>query len=430
MRILYTVMLALMLPLILARLLWRSVRQRGYRLNITERFGSYHQPSLNDCIWVHAVSVGEARAAEPLIAKLKVQYPERAILLTGMTPAGRATAEQLFGHTVSSVYLPYDFVSLHQRLLDHFQPSILLIMETEIWPNLLHACHRNAVPTLIVNARLSEKSLRRYTQYAAIAALIQQALRSVSFVAAQSSADAERFRALGAAQIVVTGNIKFDVLLDAALIAAGHTWRLGLGSRHVLLCASTREGEEALLLEAYQLAFDADARRNTLLVIVPRHPQRFDRVAGEIENAGLRLIRRSQTVAGAIDLSSAEVLLGDSMGEMAAYLSLCDVAIIGGSFLPLGGQNLIEACTLGKPVIMGPSTFNFAEAARLAQDVGAMVQVDNAPEAMRVAHALLQDEGLITRMSDAGRKLVAANQGSTEKVAALVATAIQNSRAA
>ena len=430
MRIFYTLLLALLLPLILARLLWRSLRQSGYRLNIAERFGRYHQPPLEGCIWIHAVSVGEARAAEPLIAKLKVRYPTRPILLTGMTPTGRATARDLFGHTLTSVYLPYDFVRLHRRLLAHFQPCILLIMETEIWPNLLYTAKRHSLPALIVNARLSEKSLRGYTRFATIAALIRQALRSVSVVAAQSSADAERFRALGAAQIVITGNIKFDVLLDAALIAAGHTWRLGLGSRHVLLCASTREGEEALLLEAYQLAFDADARRNTLLVIVPRHPQRFDRVAGEIENAGLRFIRRSQTVADAIDLSAAEVLLGDSMGEMAAYLSLCDVAIIGGSFLPLGGQNLIEACTLGKPVIMGPSTFNFAEAARLAQDVGAMVQVDNAPEAMRVAHALLQDEGLITRMSDAGRKLVAANQGSTQKVAALVATAIQNSRAA
>ena len=325
MRIFYTLMLALLLPLILARLLWRSLRQSGYRLNIAERFGRYHQPPLEGCIWIHAVSVGEARAAEPLIAKLKVRYPTRPILLTGMTPTGRATARDLFGHTLTSVYLPYDFVRLHRRLLAHFQPCILLIMETEIWPNLLYTAKRHSLPALIVNARLSEKSLRGYTRFATIAALIRQALRSVSVVAAQSSADAERFRALGAAQIVITGNIKFDVLLDAALIAAGHTWRLGLGSRHVLLCASTREGEEALLLEAYQLAFDADARRNTLLVIVPRHPQRFDRVAGEIENAGLRFIRRSQMVADAIDLSSAEVLLGVSMGEMAAYLFLCDV---------------------------------------------------------------------------------------------------------
>ena len=420
MRIFYTLLLALLLPLILARLLWRSLRQSGYRLNIAERFGRYHQPPLEGCIWIHAVSVGEARAAEPLIAKLKVRYPTRPILLTGMTPTGRATARDLFGHTLTSVYLPYDFVRLHRRLLAHFQPCILLIMETEIWPNLLYTAKRHSLPALIVNARLSEKSLRGYTRFATIAALIRQSLRSVSVVAAQSSADAERFRALGAAQIVVTGNIKFDVALDAALIAAGQAWRDGLGSRHVLLCASTREGEESLLLSAYLRTFDRVARGDTLLVIVPRHPQRFDAVAAEIQSAGLRFTRRSQATPDTADFVAIDVWLGDSMGEMAAYLSLCDVAIIGGSFLPLGGQNLIEASALGKPVIMGPSTFNFAEAARLALDVGAMAQVDNAFEAMRVALSLHNDEARRILMGDAGLKLVAANRGSTEKVVALV----------
>ena len=321
---------------------------------------------------------------------------------------------------LTSVYLPYDFVRLHRRLLAHFQPCILLIMETEIWPNLLYTAKRHSLPALIVNARLSEKSLRGYTRFANIAALIRQALRSVSVVAAQSSADAERFRALGAAQIVVTGNIKFDVAPDAALIAPGQAWRDGLGSRHVLLCASTREGEESLLLSAYLRTFDRVARGDTLLVIVPRHPQRFDAVAAEIQSAGLRFTRRSQATPHTADFVAIDVWLGDSMGEMAAYLSLCDVAIIGGSFLPLGGQNLIEASALGKPVIMGPSTFNFAEAARLALDVGAMAQVDNAFEAMRVALSLHNDEARRILMGDAGLKLVAANRGSTEKVVALV----------
>ena len=423
MRIFYTFMLALLLPLILARLLWRSLRQVGYRLNIPERFGQYHQPSLKGCIWIHAVSVGEVRAAEPLICRLKVIYPARPILLTGMTPTGRATAHELFGQLLTCVYLPYDFVTLHQRLLDHFQPSILLIMETEIWPNLLVTCQRNKVPAFMINARLSEKSLRGYTRLAAVHALIRQALQAVTVVAAQSAADAERFRVLGALRaekIVVTGTIKFDVALDPSLIAFGKNWRANCAHQRVLLCASTREGEEALLLDAYVQTFDVETRHDTLLVIVPRHPQRFDHVAIEIENAGLRFSRRSRGAPDDLNVSSAEVLLGDSMGEMAAYYAFCDIAIIGGSFLPLGGQNLIEACASGKPVIMGPSTFNFTEAARLAQDVGAMEQVGNAQDAMRMAHTLLQDDARRMRMADAGRKLVAANHGAAEKVAALI----------
>lgn len=243
-------------------------------------------------------------------------------------------------------------------------------------------------------------------------------------VAAQSTADADRFRALGALngeKIVVTGNIKFDVAYQPHLVELGSRWRTTQRSRQVLLCASTREGEEALLLAAYTQIFDASARRATLLVIVPRHPQRFDQVAVEIKSAGLSLSRRSHETA---ENCASEVLLGDSMGEMVAYFTLCDVAIIGGSFLPLGGQNLIEACALGKPVIMGPSTFNFAEAARLAEAAGAMQPVADTLDAMRSAHAILQDSTRRALMSNAGLRLVEANAGATEKTMALVAAAL------
>ena len=424
MRIVYSILLALALPLIVARLFWRSFKLRGYRENIAERFARYQQPSMHGCIWIHAVSVGETRAALPLIRRLKLRYPARQILLTGMTPTGRATAQELFGDAITCVYLPVDFVALHQRLIDHFRPSILLIMETEIWPNLLHACQRNAIPALIVNARLSEKSLRRYSRVAAVRALVQEALQSMRVVVAQSVDDAERFRILGALsadKIVVTGNIKFDVVTEPAQIARGGQWRAAQPHRRVLLCASTREGEEALLLAAYVRAFDAEARRDTLLVMVPRHPQRFDAVAGEIEGAGLRCARRS---LGMADIDTCDVLLGDSMGEMAAYYSLCDIAIIGGSFLPLGGQNLIEACALGKPVIMGPSIFNFASTVRLAADAGAMEQVSDAPEAMHVAHQLLRDDVRRKNMSEAGFKLIGANRGATEKTLALIVSVL------
>ena len=416
MQALYTLLLALMLPLILARLFWRSLQQREYRENIGERFGRYQNRPLKGCIWIHAVSVGEARAAEPLVARLRALYPLRPILVTGMTPTGRAMAKSLFGDIATCVYLPYDFSALHSRLLIHFSPSVLLIMETEIWPNLLHTCQLNAIPALIVNARLSEKSRHGYARFVAIRTLIQHALQSVHVIAAQSMTDAARFRDLGAPAIVVTGNIKFDVTIEPAMASLGKRWRADLGTRQVLLCASTREGEEAMLLEAYLQIFDATARADMLLVIAPRHPQRFERVADDIERAGLRFSRRSRSTAMLM-----EVLLGDSMGEMAAYYSFCDVVIIGGSFLPLGGQNLIEACASGKPVIMGPSTFNFAEAAQLARNAGAMLPVSDALEAMQTAHRLLQNSALRGEMSVAAFELVDANRGATEKTVALIA---------
>jgi 3-deoxy-D-manno-octulosonic-acid transferase len=416
MRIFYTLLLTMLVPFMVARLLWRSLRQRGYRENVGERFGRYDLPPTKNCIWIHAVSVGETRAAAPLIRELAILYPTRPILLTCMTPTGRATANELFGDSVISVYLPYDFVALHRRLMRHFQPAVLLIMETEIWPNLLYACQKNSVPALLVNARLSEKSTRGYARIAAVRALTKQSLQLFNVVAAQSPADAERFRALGADNIVVSGNIKFDLTLAPEMIKLGQAWRAARGAGLVLVCASTREGEEALLLAAYAQVFSPPERRDTLLVIVPRHPQRFDRVADEIERAGFRLSRRSLSMQ-----DSSEVLLGDSMGEMAAYFSFADIVIIGGSFLPLGGQNLIEACAAGRPVIMGPSAYNFAEAAKFAEDSGAALRVADASEAMRAAHRLLGDGARRARMSAAGQKLVEANRGATQKTLALVA---------
>ena len=424
MRILYSLLLALLLPLILARLYWRSLRQRGYRENIGERFGVQSMPALKNCIWIHAVSVGETRAAEPLVRRLIALYPKHPILLTSMTPTGRATAVELFGETVTCTYLPYDLVLLHQRLIEHFQPSLLLIMETEIWPNLLHVCKQNQIPAQLINARMSEKSANGYLRFASTRALARQALQTLRVVAVQSEADADRFRILGAKDIVVVGNIKFDVNLDSGLVQLGKSWRAGVRNRNLLLCASTREGEEPLLLAAYTQVFNAAERVDTLLVIVPRHPQRFNQVANEIERVGLRFSRRSQMVLGAVD-EWPEVLLGDSMGEMAAYYAFCDVAIIGGSFLPLGGQNLIEACALGRPVIMGPSTFNFTEVTRKAVDVGAMTQVQSAIEAMRVSHHLLRDRKSQQTMSSSGLKLVEANRGATERTVTLINSALR-----
>lgn len=421
MRIVYTLLLALLMPLILARLFWRSLAQRGYREHLFERFGFYRQAPVKRGIWIHAVSVGETRAAAPLIHALRARYPTEPILLTSMTPTGRATAQALFGEAVIAVHLPYDFVSAHRRLAAHFAPSILLILETELWPNLLFACKQLATPVVVVNARLSEKSYSGYARFAPIRALVSEALQSARMVAAQSAADAARFRLLGVDAVSVTGNIKFDVAVDAQLAALGERWRGACRHRQVLLCASTREGEEALLLAAYAATFDEERRLHTLLVIVPRHPQRFDGVAQEINKFGLDFVRRS----GGSSTYAARCLLGDSMGEMAAYLAFCDVAIIGGSFIPLGGHNLIEACALAKPVIMGPSVFNFADASRQAREAGALEIVEDAAAAMRTALAILEDSARAKRMGDAGLALVDANRGATEKVVNLVADILE-----
>jgi len=335
-----------------------------------------------------------------------------------MTVTGREVASELYAGQVVCVYLPYDFFRLQQKLIAHFRPSLLLIMETEIWPNLLAACRAGRVPAVLVNARLSEKSRHNYARFGAVRSLTHEALQTLSAVGTQSSTDATRLASLGAHKIEVTGNIKFDAPVDPALIARGTTWRNTLGAdKRVLLAASTREGEELLLLEAYCRNFSAAERDRHLLVIVPRHPQRFDNVFQLMSDTGLNARRRSASES----IGDAEVWLGDSMGEMAAYFSLCDVAFIGGSLLPLGGQNLIEACAQGKPVVMGPSVFNFAEAARLAVDAGAMRQAMDADSVMLLAKQWLRDDSSRDSASRAALAFAGAHAGATEKTMGLIA---------
>ena len=421
-RLAYSLVFLLATPLIVLRLLWRGIRQRGYWHHWGERWAVYSGPQPNntaDMIWLHAVSVGEVRATQPLVKRLQSTFGERPILITCMTPTGRDTARELYGDTVACVYLPYDFFTLHRRFIAHFRPAILLILETEIWPNLLAACRATNVPALLINARLSEKSRRGYVRFAPIRALARDAVRTLRAVAAQSTVDAERLATLGAADIVVTGNLKFERPVDSALAAAGVNWRKHLpAQKRVLLATSTRNGEEALLLDAYGSVFSANDRRDTLLVLVPRHPQRFATVYALIRDRRFTAGRRSE---GERVPDNCEVWIGDSMGEMAAYIAMCDVAFIGGSLLPLGGQNLIEVCAQGKPVLMGPSIFNFAEAARLAMDAGAMRQCADACDVMRYAKVLLQDEARRLAMSQAAFEFTRAHVGATEKTMGLIA---------
>ncbi len=423
MRRFYSFFLLLAMPIIILRLLWRGIRQPGYLRHWGERFGFFSPPSEANAgtIWLHAVSVGEMRAASLLVRQIRQHYPGLPILVSCMTPTGRATAEELFGNSVRCVYLPYDFYSAQRRLIASFAPQVLLILETEIWPNLLAACHREHVPALLVNARLSEKSLRAYMRFAPVRALARAALQSMQVIAAQSPADAGRFRILGAVNSQITGNIKFDMTVDATQIAKGESWRSGLAKeKRILLAASTREGEEVLLLDAYCRAFSAVERKKMPLVLVPRHPQRFDAVEALIRARNLAMQRRSNGEF----TDECAVWLGDSMGEMAAYMAMCDVAFIGGSLLPLGGQNLIEACAQGKPVIMGPSTFNFAEASQLAIEAGAMRQARDANEVMATAKSLLDNDAARLAMGAAAKSFALAHAGATEKTMALIAPMI------
>ena len=410
-RLAYTALVHAALPFARLRLAWRARREPGYAEHIGERFGRYAaEAPPAPLIWIHAVSVGETRAAEPLVRTLGERYPGHRILLTHMTPTGRRTGAALYGERVLRCYLPYDYPGAVGRFLEHFRPRLGLIMETEIWPNLIAGCVARSVPVFLVNARLSEKSFRGYRR---IARLARASLAGLSGIAAQSPRDAERFAALGAANITVTGNLKFDVTPAAAQIELGREWRAALGARPVLLAASTRDGEEALLLDA----FAALKAPRPLFMIVPRHPQRFDEVARLIESRGFRYARRS---AGASAARDAEVMLGDSMGEMAAYYAACDVAFIGGSLGPYGGQNLIEACAVGKPVLIGPSTYNFADAAEGAIEYGAALRVPTAEALMESASRLLGDTQARQTMGQRAIAFSRVHQGATGRVLELV----------
>jgi 3-deoxy-D-manno-octulosonic-acid transferase len=395
----------------LLRLLWRGRRQPGYLRHVGERFGSYPPTPDRPVIWIHTVSVGETRAAEPLVKALKARFPDRAILLTHMTPTGRETSEQLFGDTVIRSYVPYDLPFAVNAFLDHFRPTFGLILETEIWFNLVGACARRKLPLYLVNARLSERSARGYGFFPS---LTRPALGAFAAVGAQSRADAKRLRALGATHVVVTGNLKFDVTPPASAKSVGGALRERFGrARPVLLLASTRDGEEPMLLDACEKIDVPDL----LVVLVPRHPQRFDEVAMLLEKRGVRYQRRS--VEEPVH-PLARVVLGDSMGEMFGYYHAADIAVIGGSFLPYGGQNLIEACAVGTPVIIGPSTFNFADAVRRAAEARAAVQVMDLNGLARESTRLLRDETTRKGMAREGIAFARAHRGATEKTLALL----------
>jgi 3-deoxy-D-manno-octulosonic-acid transferase len=365
----YSNLLRLLTPIYVLRLWWRGRAEPLYRHAIGERLGDYRGELRQGALWVHAVSLGETRAAAALIDALRRSHPTLRLLLTHSTATGREAGQALLREGDLQAWLPYDTPGVVQRFFTQFKPAVGVLMETEIWPNLLHAAQEAKVPMVLANARLSVKSHRQGQR---LSVVMQPAAASLALVLAQTEDDATRLRDSGARDVVVCGNLKFDITPDEALLMRGRRWREALG-RPVVLAAVTREGEEAMLLEAW-MRQPADQR--PLLLIVPRHPQRFDEVAALVQQAGLVLARRSQWTDAPDEAQlRADAWLGDSMGEMPLYYGAADVALLGGSFAPLGGQNLIEAAACACPVVMGPHTFNFAEAARLSLEAGASLRV-------------------------------------------------------
>ena len=383
-RALYSTLLLLATPLYLLRL-WRRGRSEPlYRHAIAERLGRYTTAPSSGWVWLHAVSLGETRASGALIAALRALRPGMRLLLTHGTATGREAGRALLREGDRQTWLPYDTPGAVRRFLRHFRPAIGVIMETEVWPNLLLAAQARRVTMVLANARLSEKSLRQGRRYDAV---LHQAVASLAVALAQSEDDARRLRAMGTREVLVVGNLKYDMSPDATQLARGRLWRNAL-ARRVVLAASTREGEEGALLALWTLV----PQPRPLLLIVPRHPQRFDDVARLIDAAGLTLARRSAWVeAPTVQARAADVWLGDSMGEMALYYASANVALLGGSFARLGGQNLIEAAACGCPVVMGPHTFNFAQAAELALAAGAAIRVTDIEAGLAETLALSRD---------------------------------------
>ncbi|AVO35384.1 3-deoxy-D-manno-octulosonic acid transferase [Ottowia oryzae] len=433
-RALYSLAIWLAQPLLRRKLSRRGVAEPGYLEAVPERFGHYTTPRPHanaaagqPLVWLHAVSLGETRAAAILLKALRAQLPGMRLLLTHGTATGRAEGRTLLQPGDVQVWQPWDSLRAARRFLRHFRPDVGVLMETEIWPNLTAECAAQVVPLALANARLSPRSLQGAQR---ASWLMRPAYAALSAVWAQTEGDADRLRAAGAQNVSVLGNLKFDATPNPAQQAQAARWRAALAGRPVVMLASSREGEEAQFLKQIRppaleqtapAAIKNEVIREPLWLIVPRHPQRFGDVAAMAEAEGLRVARRSQWVdAPAPDAAQADVWLGDSLGEMSLYYSLADVALLGGSFEPLGGQNLIEAAACGCPVLMGPHTFNFAQAAEWAEAQGAARRVADMAAALATARALLADEAGRRAMQTAGFEFAAAHRGAAARTAKAV----------
>jgi 3-deoxy-D-manno-octulosonic-acid transferase len=419
-RRLYSLLIYAAAPVAFAGVLWRGLRDRSYWEGLGERFGWGRQISSTGTIWLHAVSLGEMSAAAPLVRALRSGYPDNPLVLTTATPTGRARARSSFGDSVDVRFLPYDTPGAVGRFLDRIRPRIAIIVETELWPNLFQECERRGVPMALASARLSAKSVSRYRR---LGSLFRRIFSATSLIAAQTQLDAERFIAIGAqgARTRVIGNIKFDVDLGAGLIDQGRALRSSFGStRPTWIAGSTHAGEEVEVLAAHEeLLRD---RADALLLLVPRHPDRFRAVAELLSSRGLRFTRRS---SGSLPDAATQVVLVDSVGELAALYASADVAFVGGSLVPIGGHNLLEPAALGVPVLTGPHQSNGKDIARLLLEQGAALEVDDARTLAAAVARLLGDPKERERIGAIGRHIVESNRGSVARLLEVIEPLLQ-----
>jgi 3-deoxy-D-manno-octulosonic-acid transferase len=411
MRRLYSLLIYLAVPFVFAAVLWRGLRDRGYWQAPGERFG-WGRAGAHGSIWLHAVSLGEVSAAAPLVRALRARYPQHPMVLTTATPTGRERGRALFGDTVDVRFLPYDMPGAVARFLDRIRPRLGIIMETELWPNLFSECERRGVPLLLASARLSARSVARYRRFGSLARGIFSA---TTLIAAQTREDAERFIAIGAgiAATRVVGNIKFDLEIGAGASSEGRQLRNSLGgTRPIWIAGSTHAGEEEQVLAAHE-KLPADA----LLLLVPRHPDRFESVGELLNQRRVKFVRRSARLAPD---AATRVLLVDTVGELATLYAAADAAFVGGSLVPIGGHNLLEPAALGLPVLTGPSHANGEEIARLLLAEGAALEVRDARELAAALSGLLADPQERRRMGDIGRRIVESNRGSVARLLELI----------
>jgi 3-deoxy-D-manno-octulosonic-acid transferase len=424
MRRLYSALIYCAVPFAFAMVLWRGVRDRSYWQGLGERFGWGPASPPAPSLWLHAVSLGEMTAAAPLVRALRSRYPQTPLLLTTATPTGRARARDLYGAAVDVRFLPYDTPGAVARFMDRTRPRLAILMETELWPNLFRQCERRRVPLVLASARLSAKSVARYRRFGG---LFRGIFSASSLIAAQTREDAERFMAIGApsARIQVVGNIKFDVQVSEEVMARGGALRASLGAgRPVWIAGSTHAGEEEQVLAAHRRL--RTEQPTALLLLVPRHPDRFDAVAEQLRHGAVRFTRRS---GGELPDGATQVVLVDTVGELAALYAAADVAFVGGSLVPIGGHNLLEPAALGLPVLTGPSHFASQDIARLLIQQGAALEVQDAGELAAALARLLGDLTERQRMGAVGRRLVESNRGSVARLLELIEPWLQDSAA-
>lgn len=411
MRLLYVLLTYLLAPLALLHLFWRGFSSPGYRQRIGERFGFGQDRLDRDSIWVHAVSVGEVQAAAALVRELLARHPEVPIVLTTMTPTGSERARDLFGDRVVHNYLPFDMMSAVRRFLDWSRPRLAIVMETELWPNLYHECGGRGIPLVLASARVSPRSVGHYRR---MVALFKETLSHGIIIAAQTEADAERFRSLGAApnRTHVTGNIKFDFQLPELVEERGRALRHEQAAlRPVWIAASTHPEEEQAVIDTHKAVLEA--RPDALLFVVPRHPERFPAVAALLEKAGLPFVTRS---SGARCTSQTRAFLGDSMGELTTFYAAADVAFVAGSLAPIGGHNLLEPAALGVPTLTGPHNFNAVDIAELLEQAGAVEIVPDATELSGRIIELLENPQERAQRGEAARMTVARSRGALQRL--------------